>query len=79
MTHLHLINIGGLIMSKLGLIVLTVGGFNVLVAITALMGGIALGAEGASLLGMIGTLLVYLGLMVWWLSGDPYIKGADHD
>ena len=66
-------------MSKLGLIVLTVGGFNVLVAITALMGGIALGAEGASLLGMIGTLLVYLGLMVWWLSGDPYIKGADHD
>ena len=66
-------------MNKLGLIVLTAGAFNVLVAITALFGGIALGAEGASLLGMIGTLLVYLGLMVWWLSGDPYIKGADHD
>jgi len=66
-------------MSKLGLIVLTAGLFNVLVAITALIGGIALGAEGASLLGMIGTLLVYLGVMLWWLAGDPYIKGADHD
>ena len=66
-------------MSRLGLIVMTVGGFNVLVAILALWGGIVLGAQGASLLGMIGTLLVYLGLMVWWLAGDPYIRGADHD
>ena len=66
-------------MSKLGLIVVTVGGFNVLVAILALWGGIALGAEGASLLGMVGTLLIYAGLMVWWLSSDPYIKGADRD
>ena len=66
-------------MSKLGLIVMTVGGFNVLVAILALWGGIALGAEGASLLGMVGTLLIYVGLMVWWLSSDPYIKGADRD
>ena len=66
-------------MSKLGLIVMTVGGFNVLVAILALWGGMALGAEGASLLGMVGTLLIYAGLMVWWLSSDPYIKGADRD
>ena len=66
-------------MSKLGLIVMTVGGFNVLVAILALWGGIVLGAEGASLLGMVGTLLIYVGLMVWWLSSDPYIKGADRD
>ena len=66
-------------MSKLGLIVMTVGGFNVLVAILALWGGIALGAEGASLLGMVGTLLIYAGLMVWWLSSAPYIKGADRD
>ena len=66
-------------MSKLGLIVMTVGGFNVLVAILALWGGIALGAEGASLLGMVGTLLIYAGLMVWWLSSDPYIKGAARD
>ena len=66
-------------MSKLGVIVMTVGGFNVLVAILALWGGIALGAEGASLLGMVGTLLIYVGLMVWWLSSDPYIKGADRD
>ena len=66
-------------MSKLGLIVMTVGGFNVLVAILALWGGIALGAAGASLLGMVGTLLIYAGLMVWWLSSDPYIKGADRD
>ena len=66
-------------MSKLGLIVMTVGGFNVLVAILALFAGVALGAEGASLLGMIGTLLIYAGLMIWWLSNDPYIKGADRD
>lgn len=66
-------------MSKLGLIVMTVGGFNVLVAILALWGGTILGAEGASLLGMVGTLLIYVGLMVWWLSSDPYIKGADRD
>jgi len=66
-------------MSKLGLIVMTVGGFNVLVAILALFAGVALGAEGASLLGMIGTLLIYAGLMVWWLSFDPYIKGRKRD
>ena len=66
-------------MSKLGLIVMTVGGFNVLAAILALWGGIVLGAEGASLLGMVGTLLVYAGLMIWWLSSDPYIKGVDRD
>ena len=66
-------------MSKLGLIVMTVGGFNVLVAILALFAGVALGSEGASLLGMIGTLLVYAGLMIWWLSSDPYINGADRD
>lgn len=66
-------------MSKLGLIVLTAGAFNVLVAITALIGGIALGADGASILGLVGTLMVYAGLMVWWLSSDPYIKGRKHD
>ncbi len=71
--------IGGLTMSRLGLIVLTAGAFNVLVAITALIGGIALGADGASILGLVGTLLMYVGLMVWWLSHDPYIKRRKHD
>ena len=71
--------IGGLTMSKLGLIVLTAGAFNVLVAITALIGGFALGADGASILGLVGTLLMYVGLMVWWLSFDPYIRGRKHD
>jgi|TARA_A100001391_G_scaffold129464_2_gene88579 predicted MFS family arabinose efflux permease len=66
-------------MSRLGLIVLTAGAFNVLVAITALIGGIALGADGASILGLVGTLLMYVGLMVWWLSHDPYIKRRKHD
>tara|TARA_R100000315_G_C5192904_1_gene112638 strand:- start:481 stop:681 length:201 start_codon:yes stop_codon:yes gene_type:complete len=66
-------------MSNLGLIVLTAGAFNVLVAITALIGGIALGADTASILGLVGTLMVYFGLMVWWLSHDPYIKGRKHD
>ena len=66
-------------MSNLGLIVLTAGAFNVLVAITALIGGIALGADTASILGLVGTLMVYFGLIVWCLSHDPYIKGRKHD
>ena len=66
-------------MSSLGLIVLTAGAFNVLVAITGLIGGISLGADGASILGLVGTLLIYLGLMFWWLSSDPYIKGRKDD
>ena len=66
-------------MSSLGLIVLTAGALNVLVAITALIGGISLGADSASILGLVGTLLIYLGLMFWWLSSDPYIKGRKDD